>query len=93
MYNTGMNIELTPEQSELLKQRSGTLVHFHDPTTNRIYIVMDHELAQRAIKALEEDETWKKLQESIRQANAGATVSLSEADSMVRERASFPEKQ
>lgn len=87
-----MNPKLSPEQTAALQTHPDRPLRVEDPTANRVYILLEEDLATRAMKALEEQETWSDLQESIAQADDGQTLSLAEADEEIRNRLGIPKR-
>jgi hypothetical protein len=84
-----MNPKFTPEQSAALSQHPGEPLRIEDPTGNRVYVVLDEDLAARAMRALEEQQTWHDLQESIAQINDGQTVAHDDAVQAMRSQLGF----
>ncbi len=87
-----MHPKLSPEQSAALQLNPDEPLRIEDPAANRVFVLLDEDLASRAMRALEEQESWNDLQESIAEADAGRTRSFTEADDEIRGRLGFPKK-
>ena len=61
-----------------------------DDESQRVYVLIDAELHQRAMTALQQQQDWESIQEGIAQADAGDSMPLAEADRRIREEFGFP---
>jgi hypothetical protein len=75
-----MKAQLTTEQSEALNQ-SGDPLPFVDPSTHRVYVLVDQYVHQQAIDALQRqrDEDEAAIQEGLDDMHTGRGMSLDES--------------
>ncbi len=60
-----------------------------DPSTSRVYVLMDDETPRRAMHALRMQEHWEAIQEGAAQADRGETVSINEAKAKLNRQFGF----
>ena len=84
-----MAAKLTKEITDALHSAEGD-VRVVDPTTQRVYVLVDDETHSRAMQALREQEDWNSIQRGVAQADAGEGMSLDEADQKLRSQLGFP---
>ena len=89
-YNEGMAPKLNKELSDALNASDNGEVRAIDPTTNKVYVVVDGDLHQRAMTALQQQQDWESIQRGIAQADAGESIPLEEADARIRKELGFP---
>ena len=85
-----MTPKLTDEMRQALQQQPGGPVEIPDDESQRVYVLIDAELHERAMRALQQQQDWESIQEGIAQADAGDTMPLQEADRRIREEFGFP---
>ncbi len=75
-----MNKQLTTEQSDALRQ-SGDPLSLVDPRTHRIYVLVDQDVHQQAMDALQRqrDEDAAAIQQGLDDMHAGRGMSLDES--------------
>lgn len=80
----GMNTKLTPEQAEALHQNGDELTVV-DPTTNRIYVVVDQSILARAQAVLQrqQEDDLAAIREGVADMEAGRTLSAEEAHDQI----------
>ena len=88
-----MTPKLNKELSDALNASDNGEVQAIDPTTNKVYVVVDGELHQRAMTALQQQQDWESIQRGIAQADAGESIPLAEADARIRKNLGFPPRQ
>ena len=88
-----MTPKLTDEMREALQQQPAGPVEIPDDETQRVYVLIDAELHQRAMAALQLQQDWESIQRGIAEADAGEGIPLEEADSRIREKLGFPSRQ
>jgi hypothetical protein len=88
-----MTPKLTDEMRQALQQQPAGPVEIPDDETQRVYVLIDAELHQRAMAALRQQQDWESIQRGIVEADAGEGISLEEADSRIREKLGFPSRQ
>ena len=85
-----MTPKLNKELSDALNASDNGEVEAIDPATNKVYVVIDGDLHQRAMTALQQQQDWEAIQQGIAQADAGESMPLAEADRKIREEFGFP---
>ena len=85
--------KLNKELSDALNASDNGEVRAIDPTTNKVYVVVDGDLHQRAMTALQQQQDWESIQRGIAQADAGESIPLEEADARIRKKMGFPPRQ
>lgn len=88
-YTVSMLLKLTPEQREAVRQHGGA-VEIEDDETQKVYVLMEEELHQRAMQALEERETLESIRAGLDDMLAGRVIPLAEADARIRKKHGFP---
>jgi predicted transcriptional regulator len=83
-YTESMNPLLTPEQSAALQAHEGEL-RVTDPTTQRVYVLVDDETHSRAMEALRRREDRQAIQAGIEDMEAGRMQPAEEAHRHGRE--------
>lgn len=85
-----MTARLNKELSDALRAAGDSELEVVDPSTNRVYFLVDGETHQRARQALRQQEAdWAAIQDGIAQADAGDTMPLDESDRRIREQFGF----
>ena len=87
-----MTPKLNQELSEALHASESPL-SVVDPTTNRIYILVDHDTHQQAMAALQRQRDVAAIQRGIDDMEAGRGRPLEEVDADIREEFGFPPRQ
>ena len=85
--------KLNKELSDALNASDNGEVQAIDPKTNKVYVVVDGDLHQRAMTALQQQQDWESIQRGIAQADAGESIPLEEADARIRKNLGFPSRQ
>ncbi|MCA9079998.1 MAG: hypothetical protein KDA58_05535 [Planctomycetaceae bacterium] len=80
-----MSPQLPPDIAEALHANPGDC-RVIDPSTQRVYVLVDDETHRRAMRALREQEDFAAIQEGIAQMERGETLSLEEARRLTEER-------
>ena len=75
---------------QALQQQPAGPVEIPDEQSQRVYVLIDAEIHQRAMTALQQQRDWESIQQGIAQADAGETMPLAEADRKIREEFGFP---
>lgn len=88
-----MTPKLTEEMRQALEQRSAGPVEIPDDKSQRVYVLIDSELHQRAMTALQQQQDWESIQRGIAEADAAEGISLEEADARIRGRLGFSSRQ
>ncbi len=92
-YNRSMTPKLTDEMRQALEQQPAGPVEIPDEKSQRVYVLIDAELHQRAMTALQQQQDWESIQRGIAQADAGESIPLAEADAHIRKNLGFPPRQ
>ncbi len=79
-----MNPKLTQEQLDALHANEGD-VRVTDPTTQRVYVLVDDDTHRRAMDALRRQEDLKAVRAGIDDIEAGRVLPAAEAHARVRE--------
>ena len=87
-YDKSMIPKLTEEMRQALEQQSAGPVEISDDRSQRVYVLIDAELHQRAMTALQQQQDWESIQRGIAEADAVEGISLEEADSRGRDEGS-----
>lgn len=61
----------------------------NDPSTGRVYVLIDDETHRRAMRALKLQDDWEAIQEGASQADRGETLSVDEARSKLNRQFGF----
>ena len=85
----GMTPRLTNEQRDALHRRTGP-VRVEDDQTQKVFFIVDEDLHERAMQALEEQETLRGIQAGIRDMEAGRVVPFAEVDARLRKQLRLP---
>ena len=83
-----MIVTLPKEITDKLHAARGEL-RVTDPSTDRVYVLIDDETHRRAMNALKLQEDWEAIQEGAAQADRGETVSVDEARAKLEQQFGF----
>ncbi len=85
-----MAAKLTTELADAVRTSSSSGLEVIDPSTNRIYVILDEETHRRAMEALrQQEDDWAAIQQGIGQADAGGSMSLADSEQQIREQFGF----
>jgi hypothetical protein len=87
-----MAAKLTREQREAVRQEGGPVAVEDDETQAR-YFLIDEELHQRAMEALEERDARRAIRVGIDDLEAGRVVPFAEIDARLRQKLGLPARQ
>ena len=87
-----MSAKLTQEQREAIRQHGGP-VEVEDDETRKVYVLVDSDLHNRAMKALEERKTRRAIRTGIDDLEAGRDVPFAEVDARLRQKLGLPSSQ
>ena len=85
-----MAVELTQELAAALHASGERGLELVDPQTRRTYVLVDAETHQRAMHALDRQQSHAAIAEGLAQMQAGEVKALDEAFSGLREKLGFP---
>lgn len=88
-----MTAKLNTESSDALHAAGDSSLEVVDPTTNRVYVIIDSETHREAMEALQRQRDIESLQRGIDQAEAGDGIPLEEADRRLRAQFGFSSRQ
>ncbi len=88
-YNGSMTPKLTDEMRQAIEARKGEPVLVEDEQTHRIYVIVDSETHQRAMRALKRQEDHAAIQAGIDDMEAGRVIPLEEVDRQIRNELGF----
>ena len=78
-----MILSLPKEITDELHAARGEL-RLTDPSTDRVYVLIDDETHRRAMHALKLQEDWEAIQEGAAHADRGETMSVDEARAQLK---------
>ena len=84
-----MITKLTRELADAVNASEATGLEVVDPSTNRIYVIVDGETHRRAMDALRRVQDVESIQRGAVQADAGEGIPLDDADRRLREELGF----
>lgn len=85
-----MTPKLTTEQLQALQQARGEPVPVEDENSDKVYVIVDRQTHEQAMKALRQQEDCAAIQRGIEDMEAGRGMPVEEADKHLRERLGFP---
>lgn len=89
-----MTAKLTDEQRRAIEQHPGEPVPVEDDETKQVYVIVDQQTHERAMRALQrEEEDVAAIQAGLDAAAAGQVSTLEEADRRIRAKVGFPPRQ
>ncbi len=83
-----MIVMLPKEITDELHAARGEL-RVTDPSTSRVYVLIDDETHRRAMHDLKMQEDWDAIQEGAAQADRGETMSINEAQAKLKRQFGF----
>lgn len=86
-----MTPKLSQEQREAIQQHGGP-VEVEDDETRKVYVIIEGDLHQRAMQALEEHDARRAIRAGIDDLQAGRIVPFAELDSRLRKKLGLPER-
>lgn len=84
-----MTPKITDEQRQAIEQHQGQPVPIQDDQTQRVYVIVDQQTHERAMRALQEQEDLASIRRGIQQMEAGEGRPLAEADAAMRKQLGF----
>ena len=84
-----MTPKLTNEQRDAIRERGGP-VEIEDDETRKIDVIIDGDLHQRAMQALEEHDTRRAIRAGLDDLEAGRVVPFAEVDARLRSKLGLP---
>jgi hypothetical protein len=81
--------KLTPEQREALRKADGAL-EVEDDETSKSFVIIERDLHQRAMQALEERDARRAIQQGIEELEAGKVIPFAEIDARLRKKLGLP---
>jgi prophage DNA circulation protein len=87
-----MTAKLSQELADALHASGAGELEVIDPTTSRVYVVVDSQTHQAAMAALRRQQDHDAIAEGIAQMEAGQGKPLDEAFEGMRERLGFPQR-
>jgi hypothetical protein len=82
--------EKLPAQLRQAILQSPNQLRLEDEQTHAVYVVVDEETHQRAMRALQEQEDWAAVQQGLREREQGLGQPLAEVDAEIRKEFGFP---
>jgi hypothetical protein len=85
-----MTPKLSDDQRRALKNHSEGAIRVEDEQTHKLYVLVEEDLHQRAMEALQQREDVAAIQAGVDAAAAGRVATLDDADARIREKLGFP---
>ena len=92
-YNSGMTARLSDDLQREVDAHAGQPIKVEHPLTHEVYVIVDNDTHERAMKALREQEDLASIARGIEQMEAGEGRPLAKADSGMRKELGFPPRQ
>lgn len=86
--NCDMTPKLTDEQREAIQQSDSIMVE--DDQTRKVYFIIDGDLHDRAIQALEEHDARRAIRAGIDDLEAGRIIPFADVDARLRDKLGLP---
>jgi predicted transcriptional regulator len=84
-------MKLTQEQRDAIRQHGGP-VEVEDDETQKVYVIVDADLHNRATQALKEHETRRAIRAGLDDLEAGRVIPFAEVDARLRKRLGLPDR-
>jgi predicted transcriptional regulator len=84
-----MTPKLSQEQRDAIRQHGGP-VEVEDDETRKVYVIIEGDLHQRAMQALDEHDARRAIRTGIDDLEAGRVVPLAEVDARLRKKLGLP---
>ena len=84
-----MTAQLSNELQKAVDAHAGEPIKFEHPGTHKLYVIVDNDTHERAMRALRKQEDIDAIQAGIDAMEAGRTIPLAEADKQIREELGF----
>jgi len=85
--------KLTDEQRQAIQSQAGDFPRVEDDQSNKVYVLVDVDLHQRAMQALRQQEDIDAIQAGLDAVASGDVSPLAEVDRRIREELGFPPRQ
>ncbi len=85
-----MTAKLSVDQQKAVDAHGGLLVKVEHPGTHQIYVIVDSDTHERAMRALQEQEDLAAIGRGLDDRAHGREQSLAEVDAEIREEFGFP---
>lgn len=82
--------KLTDEMRQALQSDPDHFLKIEDDQTERVYVLVDEELADRAMRALQRQDDLNAVADGLKQMESGRVIPLDQADQQIREQLGFP---
>ena len=81
-----MAMKLSEELQRAIDNQGGTPVEFEDPQTQKVYILVEQSIHNKAMKALQQQEEVAVIQAGIDAAEQGRVSTMEEVDARIRKK-------
>jgi len=88
-----MTPKLTNDLQKAVDEHAGQPIKVEHPVTHKLYVIVDCDVHERAMQALQEQEDHASIARGIEQMEAGEGRPLAEADAAMRKELGFPPPQ
>jgi len=85
-----MTPKLTDDQLKEVDAHAGQPIKVEHPTTHKVYVIVDNETHERAMRALQEQEDLAAIQRGLDDREHGREQPLDEVDAEIRAEFGFP---
>lgn len=85
-----MIAKLSNDQTKAIDAHAGQPVKVEHPETHKVYVIVDNDTHERAMRALEEQEDLAAIQRGLDDRAHGREQPLAEVDAEIREEFGFP---
>ena len=92
-YNSHMTLNLSDEQRQAPDENDGSPVPVRDEQSRRVYFLVDQNIHERAMEALQQREDLVAISAGIADMEAGRVVPFEEIDARIRKKLSLPARQ
>lgn len=85
-----MNAKLSSDLTKAIDAHAGQPIKVEHPETHRVYVIVDHDTHERAMRALQEQDDLAAIQRGLDDRARGREQPLAEVDAEIREEFGFP---
>ena len=89
-YNTIMTPKLSEDQRQALRNHASGLILVEDEQTQQRYVLVEREIHERAMQALQQQEDLAAIQSGINEMEVGNVVTFEEVDARIRAKLGIP---
>lgn len=79
-----MHAKLSSDLTKAVDAHAGQPIKVEHPETHRVYVIVDHDTHERAMRALQAQDDWESVQRGLKDREQGNELPLAEADAKIR---------